>query len=301
MWVIRGFRMKVTRWTPEFRPDIESPVVPVWITLDGLPLHLHDKRALFFIAGMIGKPLKVDTATSNYSRPSRAKVCVELDLLREIPSKMLIMHGAKEIIQSVTYEELPKYCVKCNKIGHSKDECGIPKPRVGQSGQQHAGQMVRKEVRKDDQKAPEKWVQVLRKKHGKDKMLAMEEQPESSKDGELKGPESSVLQITDKGGQVTGGDTSLRGGDGVNLNGEAGVVEEMHKEKGVIQAQVAGIGDNILTEAVQDLSGNTALKETEMVVLSSDVTKFISFEEGGGRADEDRFSIDREGFVSDGK
>ncbi|CAH9089256.1 unnamed protein product [Cuscuta europaea] len=102
--------MKISRWTPDFHPDVESPIVPVWISFDSLPLHLHDKSPLFSIAGMIGKLLKVDATTLNHTRPSTGKVCVELDLLHEIPSKVLILNGSKEIIQPVFYDDLPSYC-----------------------------------------------------------------------------------------------------------------------------------------------------------------------------------------------
>ncbi|CAH9082753.1 unnamed protein product [Cuscuta europaea] len=67
-WIIQGHVMRVTKWTPDFRPNVESPVVPVWILLEGLSVHLHDKRALFDIAGLIGRPIKIDTATANLSR-----------------------------------------------------------------------------------------------------------------------------------------------------------------------------------------------------------------------------------------
>ncbi|CAH9144229.1 unnamed protein product, partial [Cuscuta epithymum] len=43
-WDIFGHTMRVTKWSPDFKPNVESPVVPVWLIFEGLPIHLHDKR-----------------------------------------------------------------------------------------------------------------------------------------------------------------------------------------------------------------------------------------------------------------
>ncbi|RAL43046.1 hypothetical protein DM860_009828 [Cuscuta australis] len=56
-------------------PEEDSPIVPCWISIPNLPIHLHDPKALFTIASHLGKPLKVDNATLNFSRPSVARVC----------------------------------------------------------------------------------------------------------------------------------------------------------------------------------------------------------------------------------
>jgi len=60
--------------------QIPPPVVPVWIALEGLPAHLQDKRAIYSIANLIGKPLKVDSSTLSLNRPSVARIFVELDV-----------------------------------------------------------------------------------------------------------------------------------------------------------------------------------------------------------------------------
>ncbi|CAH9097806.1 unnamed protein product [Cuscuta europaea] len=48
-WTIQGYMMMVSKWTPQFRADTESPIVPVWIALEGIPLHLFDKKVFFFL------------------------------------------------------------------------------------------------------------------------------------------------------------------------------------------------------------------------------------------------------------
>ncbi|KAL0304186.1 UNVERIFIED_CONTAM: hypothetical protein Sradi_6286700 [Sesamum radiatum] len=82
---IEGFPMRLFKWTPDFNPKIESPIAPVWIRLPELPVHLSQKKSLFGIASLVGLPLKLDEATANGFRPSMARICVELDLLKTRP------------------------------------------------------------------------------------------------------------------------------------------------------------------------------------------------------------------------
>ncbi|CAH9086538.1 unnamed protein product, partial [Cuscuta epithymum] len=122
-WDIYGNVMKVTKWSPDFQPNVESPIVPVWLTFEGLPIHLHDKRAMFVIASLIGTPLKLDIATTTLARPSLARVCVELDLTKEMPSKVWIQTGKTGFTQSVIYENKPQYCLSCLHLGHVAHSC----------------------------------------------------------------------------------------------------------------------------------------------------------------------------------
>lgn len=53
------------------------------------------KRGGFFLAVAVGKPLQVDMATKNQTRPSCALVKVEVDLLGEFPKQIKI--GIKKV------------------------------------------------------------------------------------------------------------------------------------------------------------------------------------------------------------
>ncbi|KAL0299873.1 UNVERIFIED_CONTAM: hypothetical protein Sangu_3151200 [Sesamum angustifolium] len=57
-WTFDSFHMRVFKWTPNFDPQIESPIAPVWIRLPALPVHLFEKNALFTLTTKIGKPLR---------------------------------------------------------------------------------------------------------------------------------------------------------------------------------------------------------------------------------------------------
>ncbi|KAL3527899.1 hypothetical protein ACH5RR_012555 [Cinchona calisaya] len=65
MWYILEYAMKVFKWTPTFRLNIDSSIVPIWITIQDLPIILFKKRVATTIA---------------LTRPRVAKVCVKIDL-----------------------------------------------------------------------------------------------------------------------------------------------------------------------------------------------------------------------------
>ena len=58
-------------------------------------------------------------------RPSIVRVCIEIDLLQKFPSRIWIGCGNSGFWQQVSYENVPKYCTVCLKLGHGHSECKI--------------------------------------------------------------------------------------------------------------------------------------------------------------------------------
>lgn len=65
------------KWSPDFEAKEELMIVPIWISFPNLKSHPYEKLALLLIAKTVEKPLFIDEATVNGSRPSVARVCVE--------------------------------------------------------------------------------------------------------------------------------------------------------------------------------------------------------------------------------
>ena len=87
-WYVMGHSMRVFKWTPSFHVDKEPSVAPVWFSLPNLPIHLFNKECLFHIVFPLGRPLFMDAATSALSRPSVARVCVEVELTKLMPKRV---------------------------------------------------------------------------------------------------------------------------------------------------------------------------------------------------------------------
>ena len=124
-WYIKKFPMRVFKWSPQFRVDAESSIAPIWVSLPYLPVQFFSKHSVFSIVGTFGTPMKLDAATSSLSRPSLARVCVEMDLCKKFPTRVWVGWGEHGFWQRVEYEKIPKYCSKCLKQGHELFECKL--------------------------------------------------------------------------------------------------------------------------------------------------------------------------------
>ncbi|KAK6119622.1 hypothetical protein DH2020_046645 [Rehmannia glutinosa] len=123
LWSLGDCPMRVFKWTPSFNPRTKAPLALVWIRLPGLPIHFFDHNALFAIGIIIGMPLQVDSLTATRSRLSMARVCVELDLLKERIDEIILEFDDTTHAQKIIYERIPDYCTHCKHIGHSIEGC----------------------------------------------------------------------------------------------------------------------------------------------------------------------------------
>lgn len=127
MWYVDSYPMCVFRWSPEFRSDVESSLVLIWVSFPYLPIFLFNKKCLFSIARMIGT---IDLATVELSRPSVAKVSVQIDLLKKFPSKIWLECGDSipEFWQPIVYDKIPKYFKYYMHLGHDIHACKVVHP-----------------------------------------------------------------------------------------------------------------------------------------------------------------------------
>lgn len=115
--------MWLEKWSPDFKPE-DSSIFPVWVLLPDLPFHCHTWNYVKQIVAPLGMPLSMDVSTDNKTRPSMAKVRVEVDLTK--PKINSVWVGAEDnscplkgFTVKLDYENVPKFCRHCRILGHS--------------------------------------------------------------------------------------------------------------------------------------------------------------------------------------
>ncbi|KAL0906731.1 hypothetical protein M5K25_025248 [Dendrobium thyrsiflorum] len=117
-------------WSPSIDVDVESPVVPIWVSFTNLRPHLFSPRILQGLGSIFGRPFKIDHATSIGSRPSVARILVELDVSKQHPDKVWVGANNLGYVQSVVLENVPSYCLHCKALGHSNANCLVLHPHL---------------------------------------------------------------------------------------------------------------------------------------------------------------------------
>lgn len=103
-------------------------ILPVWVKLPQLPLHLWGAKSLGKIGSALGKPLFTDECTMNKLRVSYVCIFVEIDIAHKQKDSIIIKDNeGMNITQPVELERTPKFCDTCQKIGH---QCNKEKPRI---------------------------------------------------------------------------------------------------------------------------------------------------------------------------
>ncbi|KAL0368133.1 UNVERIFIED_CONTAM: hypothetical protein Scaly_1032200 [Sesamum calycinum] len=123
IWYIKGYPMRVFKWSPTFTPAQESSIVPIWVCFPELPAHLFHKDALFAVASMIGTQLQIDDFTFNQSKLSKARVGIEIEITNPLVEEFDLQVNGVTIRQKVEYEQVPKFCGLCKHVGHHDQEC----------------------------------------------------------------------------------------------------------------------------------------------------------------------------------
>ncbi|XP_055801305.1 uncharacterized protein LOC129870518 [Solanum dulcamara] len=128
---IEGQIMRIQTWTPTFRPEEETPIVPIWVALLELPWHCYNKEFVTALLAPIGKVLYLDTASIQKTRGSIEKVRVQVNLTKERPPHVWMGYDKEDTTigrwQAIQYENVPEYCMHCKHQGHMIHVCTVKK------------------------------------------------------------------------------------------------------------------------------------------------------------------------------
>ncbi|KAL0796235.1 hypothetical protein Bca101_067612 [Brassica carinata] len=129
MWNIANIPMVVSKWALEEEEE-EIKVIPMWITMKNVPRQMFSWEGLGFIASVVGRPKRLHPDTLLCKSFDEAKVFVEADRIRELPTSHHFKSklGVDADIQFV-YPWLPSKCKLCSKWGHEELACGKKKKK----------------------------------------------------------------------------------------------------------------------------------------------------------------------------
>ncbi|KAK4253924.1 hypothetical protein QN277_010539 [Acacia crassicarpa] len=131
-WLIFDHYLTVRPWEPNFHPMKASiDKVAVWVRLPSVFLEYYNKEALTWIGNRLGETIKIDTNTSGHLRGHYIRICVLVDLEKQLMSGFSL-EGEDYYLE---YEGLHLLCTNCGRYGHRSGECKIGK------GKQKAGDL----------------------------------------------------------------------------------------------------------------------------------------------------------------
>ncbi|KAI0522535.1 hypothetical protein KFK09_004915 [Dendrobium nobile] len=122
-YFIFNCQMRVLKWTQFFDIKEESPIVPIWISFPNLRLHFFTQLVLHALGSIFRRPLQTDQATASRTRPSMARILVEVDITKK--------HSKEIWVGSKAYG----YMQKSNGKHGSTEKIYVPIGKVDQSMQ----------------------------------------------------------------------------------------------------------------------------------------------------------------------
>ncbi|GJX67682.1 zinc knuckle CX2CX4HX4C containing protein [Tanacetum coccineum] len=134
-WLIRRMPLMLNVWTPNTdlkKDDIKC--APLWVKLHHVPIVAYSEVGLSLISTQIGKPIMMDSYTSNmcvssWGRSTYARILIEVladkDLMDSMVVAIPLCNGKGHTFATIDieYEWRPPRCSVCEIFDHNLDKC----------------------------------------------------------------------------------------------------------------------------------------------------------------------------------
>ena len=101
----------VFSWSKDFVPTtMKMTKAQCWVRIHGLPMEYWQPKVIFSIARGVGTPISLDDCTINKTRGFFARVLVDLDMLAELPSQLLVERLGFVFVAEIEYKRLLPFC-----------------------------------------------------------------------------------------------------------------------------------------------------------------------------------------------
>ncbi|GAV76474.1 DUF4283 domain-containing protein, partial [Cephalotus follicularis] len=120
-WDIWGYHLALRKWTKGMSLKLEDcNSIPVWVKLSNVPVHLWTKLGLSYVASVLGRPLYMDSQTTNQQVLAYSRVCVDMPATSSFPSSILLDLGEGcYTVVGVEYPWKPQACSLCKAFDHA--------------------------------------------------------------------------------------------------------------------------------------------------------------------------------------
>ncbi|KAI0513576.1 hypothetical protein KFK09_009601 [Dendrobium nobile] len=132
-YFISNCQMRILKWMPFFDVHEESPIVSIWISFPNLRLHFFNPQVLHVFGSIFGRPLQTDQVTESRTRPSVARVLVEVDISKKHPKEVWVGLKAFGYLQKVEFEKVSDFCSHCKIHSHAISNCFKLHPELKKS------------------------------------------------------------------------------------------------------------------------------------------------------------------------
>ncbi|KAH0706100.1 hypothetical protein KY289_011176 [Solanum tuberosum] len=142
------------QWTPKLDFKVEFLAdIPLWVTFPKLPQNCWGCDSLSRIASAIGIPLFLDDCTTKQTRISYARMLIEVDVTKLMPTEITVMDAQGQSFQQVVaFDWKPEYCERCLMVGHNCHKMRLKQDQLKPKRQNPPPKMIWKlkeiEVRK---------------------------------------------------------------------------------------------------------------------------------------------------------
>nr|GEX31879.1 hypothetical protein [Tanacetum cinerariifolium] len=174
-WLIWGVPLILNVWNQN--TDLEKDIIkvaPLWVKLHHVPIVAYSEVGLGLITTQLGKPIMLDSYTSNmcvssWGRNTYAQALIEFSAKEDLKDSIVIAiplrngkgHSLAKI--EIEYEWTPPRCVSCKVFDHTNEKCPKnPKKDVPIPETDDGFTMVKRKNTKPKQNQKKKQIEVVR-------------------------------------------------------------------------------------------------------------------------------------------
>ncbi|GJX46224.1 zinc knuckle CX2CX4HX4C containing protein [Tanacetum coccineum] len=134
-WLIRLVPLILNIWTPnsKLRRDAIT-TAPLWVKLHNVPIAAYTKTGLSLITSQLGRPIMLDSYTSNmclksWGRNTYVRALIEVSSEKELIDSLVVAipfpNGTGHTLETieVEYEWEPPRCDSCKNFDHNNEHC----------------------------------------------------------------------------------------------------------------------------------------------------------------------------------